>query len=68
MTTDTEKLLRDIVKRRSELELIYYTTVNEDIKNNCEILIDFLYKRYYELEKKLEKDKKDLPWYSNLLF
>ena len=61
-------LLRSIVKRRSELELIYYTTVNEDIKKKCEILIDFLYKRHYELEKKLEEENKDLPWYSNLLF
>ena len=66
--TDTETLIRSVIKRRSELELIYYTTDNEDKKNNCKKLIDFLYKRHDELEQKLEEEKKKInkSWYSKL--
>ena len=57
---DTEKLLRKVVEKRSELELIYRTTTNEEKKSKCLTLMNFLENRQEGLEKELEKELKDL--------
>ena len=66
--SETERLLRSVVKRRSEIELIFRTTTSENKKSNCLILMDALTARQSYLEKTLEKEsteKKPVkPWYS----
>lgn len=66
---DTEKLLRMVIEKRSDLELIYRTTENEEKKSKCLTLMNFLEKRQEGLEEKLEEKLKEInnkSWFSKM--
>lgn len=65
---DTEEILRSVIIRRSEIELIYLTTKNEKKKMNCIILMDALDKRQKDLENELgiKNDLEEKSWFSKI--
>ena len=67
--SETERILRMVIVRRSEIELIYLTTKSEKKRMNCIILMEALDKRQKELAQELEElvvVKKKSNWLSRL--